>query len=32
VTGAQQVYAEDVAPGYALPDLVKNCSSRQLVM
>jgi acyl dehydratase len=32
VTGNQQVYAEDVAPGYELPDLVKICSPRQLVM
>ena len=32
MTGAQQVYAEDVAPGYELPDLVKNCTPRQLVM
>lgn len=27
-----QVYAEDVAPGDELPELVKNCSPRQLVM
>jgi acyl dehydratase len=32
VTRSQQVYAEDVAPGYELPELVKNCSPRQLVM
>lgn len=32
MTRSQQVYAEDVAPGYELPELVKNCSPRQLVM
>jgi len=32
VTPAQQVYAEDVEPGYELPELVKNCTPRQLVM
>jgi acyl dehydratase len=32
VTAAQQIYAEEVAPGYELPELVKNCTPRQLVM
>jgi acyl dehydratase len=32
VTVPTQVYAEDVAPGDELPELVKNCSPRQLVM
>jgi acyl dehydratase len=27
-----QVYIEDVQPGDQIPELVKNCSSRQLVM
>jgi acyl dehydratase len=32
VTVNTQVYGEDVAPGDELPELVKNCSPRQLVM
>jgi acyl dehydratase len=32
VSSDMQVYGEDVQPGDAIPELVKRCSSRQLVM
>ena len=32
MTPEKQVYIEDVKPGDEIPQLVKNCSSRQLVM
>ena len=32
MTAAQQVYAEDVVAGFELPELVKHCTPRQLVM
>ena len=32
MTAAQQVYAEDVVAGCELPELVKHCTPRQLVM
>jgi acyl dehydratase len=32
MTPETQVYVEDVRPGDTIPELVKNCSSRQLVM
>jgi len=32
MTSDAQVYIEDVQPGTRIPELVKNCSPRQLVM
>ena len=32
MTPERQVYIEDVTPGDEIPELVKNCSPRQLVM